>query len=61
VIWTLISYVGIACVLAVLVGAVWMLRRQSRLYPPGTHVGDADEERKPEMRWIGWIYGGGHG
>ena len=56
-IWALVA---IAFFFAVLALALWTLRRETRMFPPGTHVGDP-EHRKPELRWIGWIHGGGHG
>jgi len=46
------------------VGAVsmiaWALRLQKRQYPVKPLVTEP-EERKRELRWYGFIYGGGHG
>jgi hypothetical protein len=63
VILTLINALGIACVLAVLVGAAWLVRRQNRFFPPGTHVVDPEDRSPGKMRWLGCTrgWGGGHG
>jgi hypothetical protein len=55
------GWTSVAFVLAVVALAVWALAHQRRMFPSSrVRVGEP-EERRPELRWIAWIYGGGHG
>jgi hypothetical protein len=46
---------------AILAAGVWALRRHARLYPPGTRLGDRNEPRRRDLKWYGFVYGGGRG
>ena len=45
---------------AVIAMIVWAVRLQKRQYPMKPLVSEPDE-RKRELRWYGFIYGGGRG
>ena len=52
---------GGAIVVGTMILALWALRRHRRLYPPRTRLGTDEESRTGEMKWYGFIYGGGRG
>jgi hypothetical protein len=58
------GWLSVAVVLAILRFALWAPRHHSATYPAGYHSlrePDERDERKRELRWIGFIHGGGHG
>jgi hypothetical protein len=53
--------IGLALILSMLAFALWVLRRHNRMFPPGTRVGELDDEWKREPRWTGMWHRGGEG
>jgi hypothetical protein len=51
----------IAIPLGAIALAVWALRHQRRMVPPQTRIAGDPDRRNRDLRWIGFIYGGGRG
>ena len=48
-------------VVAIVVFAIWVMRRQDRMFPQGTRVGNLDGDRKKTVHWTAWWHRGGSG